>query len=806
MKRRRVTAFDGGQLWFCYFFSNASTKCCRARRIFFGHSTSATAGRVGKAQQADRVSEQAVIRTELHGPAPGPARDFAVGAALVQPSLNRISIDGRIAQVEPKVMQVLILMASRPGTVIAREVFLETVWAGTTGDDYLLNRAVSELRKIFGDDAQAPRYIETIRKTGYRLVAPTAPAKVVAAVASEPARPAIQDARPESQASRESKLEPASEATPPARTSRTFALGAIVGGAVLSLAALVVFLALGPLARDPAHTTGGIAQSYDILPLTSFVGRELDAALSSDGSRVAFVWDGGEAGGAFDVYVKTIGSEAVLNLTGSAANERYPVWSADGRFLLFSRLDESGAAIMRVSALGGAATRAVADASMSDVRGMSLSAEGEWVAYAGRPHAAAPFRIVLASLETGEQRVLTTPEPGSLGDIDPMFSRDGRSLVFVRGVNEVTKDLYVATLAGEAPQRITFDNRKINGLAWSPDGERLLFTSTRSGMYSLWSVPAHGGEPQLATIGDESVQRPVTAPGIAQVAFEEWIHRAQLRRIDVTRGIAIEAGGYAGSTRWDSAPSYSPDGARIAFTSNRSGPPGIWISDRDGRNPVQIAHLDGAFIGRPAWSPDGRSVAFDASPEGQTSIFVVAADGGAPRRVTTGPGDSRNASWSRDGAWIYFESNRSGAWRIYAQPAAGGKPTEIAPGVQPRESIDGAWLLYAKPDTRGLWRRPRASWHEDAAGLEESLFADLAIQDGANWVPGANGVYFVRRPTDSQPTVSYFDYARRSMTEVVVLSPSFEGWGLDLSPDGQELVLSELLMQDSDLRLAVPRG
>src|SRR5687768_14689068 len=72
----------------------------------------------------------------------GPA-NFSAGEALIQPSLNRISIRGRIAQVEPKVMQVLILMAERPGTVISRETFLDTVWAGTVADDYLLNRAVS---------------------------------------------------------------------------------------------------------------------------------------------------------------------------------------------------------------------------------------------------------------------------------------------------------------------------------------------------------------------------------------------------------------------------------------------------------------------------------------------------------------------------------------------------------------------------------------------------------------------------------------------------------------------------------------
>jgi Tol biopolymer transport system component/DNA-binding winged helix-turn-helix (wHTH) protein len=769
-------------------------------------------GGVSEQTAIGKIDEALEERAARGGPA-----NFSAGEALIQPSLNRISIHGRVAQVEPKVMQVLILMAERPGTVISRETFLDTVWAGTVADDYLLNRSVSELRKIFDDDPQAPRYIETIRKSGYRLIAPIAPAKVAAAIASpaadEPAtgRPArggtvAAGTVPDSTvAVAPPSGAPLAGATSSPGTlsifrSRPVWYGLAVAGVVVAAAAVFLW---GP--RTPAGTSG-IAENYDVLPLTSFVGREFEPALSPDGSRVAFIWDGG--GGAFDVYVKTIGSEDVLNLTDSPADERFPLWSADGRSVLFARTDDTGIAIMRVSALGGGVTRVFGHEAASDLRGMSLSPDGTRIAYAGRENAASPYRIFLARLDTGEKRIVSSPEPGSLGDIDPRFSRDGQSVAFVRAVNEVTKDVYRASLDGGEPTRLSFDNRKINGLAWSPGGERLLFTSTRSGMYGLWSADPDGNDLRQIVLGNEDVHQPATAAGVDAIAFEQWMHRSQLRQIDLVRRTQADAGQYIQSTRWDSNPAWSPDGERIAFVSNRGGPHSIWVSRRDGRGAVQIAGFGGAFIDNPAWSPDGALIAFDGSPEGETAIFTVSPEGGTPRRITHGPGDSRNPAWSRDGAWIYFESNRSGEWRLYAQPATGGTPIAVTagPGINARESADGKQLLYSKPDMRGLWQRPREDWGEGIAGGSEALLiAALEPQDGTNWAPASDGIYFVRRPAEGTPTLSWFDPVDSSATDILALSPSFEGWGLDLSPDGTRLIFSEPTGQQSDLRLAVPR-
>jgi Tol biopolymer transport system component/DNA-binding winged helix-turn-helix (wHTH) protein len=762
-----------------------------------------------------KIEEAAAERAARSGPA-----NFAAGEALIQPALNRISIHGRITQVEPKVMQVLILMAERPGAVISRETFLDTVWAGSVADDYLLNRAVSELRKIFDDDPQAPRYIETIRKGGYRLIAPIAPAKVAAAVA----RPAPEGAAPEGNGNApegtpegntpvgdapEGKTAAAPQAgTPPAAatlapaTPRIFrsvpARYAMAAAGVLAVAAGLL------LGTRMLGTSPSIADSYDVLPLTSFVGREFEPAVSPDGSRVAFIWDGG--GGAFDIYVKTIGSEDVLKLTDGPEDERYPLWSADGRSLLFARWGRGGVEIMRVSALGGGVTRVFDDPAASEIRGMSLSPDGARIAYAGRENAASPYRIFLATPGNGEKRALSDPQPGSLGDIDPRFSRDGESVAFVRAVNEVTKDVYRMAVAGGEPTRLTFDNRKINGLAWSPRGERLLFTSTRSGMYGLWSVG--GGDLRQIFLGNENVHQPAIAAGVDAIAFEQWTQRSQLRQIDVAGRSQADAGLRIQSTRWDSNPQWSPDGSRVVFVSNRGGPHSIWVSRRDGRGAVQVADFGGAFIDNPAWSPDGALIAFDGSPEGKTAIFTVSPEGGAPRRISDGRGDNRNPAWSRDGAWIYFESNRSGEWRIYAQPAKGGAPVAVTagPGVNARESADGQRLLYSKPGMRGLWQRPREDWGtRSASGTEQLLIAALEPQDGANWAASADGIYFVRRPAAGTPILSLQDHAAASVTDIVALPPSFEGSGFDLSPGDSLLLYSEMTKPESDLRLAMPR-
>jgi len=99
-------------------------------------------------------------------------REFWVGEWLVEPDLNRISKVEESRSIEPRVMELLVFLAERPAQVLPKREILRAVWQQTYINDDVLLRAISELRKAFGDDVRNPQFIETVPRRGYRLIAP----------------------------------------------------------------------------------------------------------------------------------------------------------------------------------------------------------------------------------------------------------------------------------------------------------------------------------------------------------------------------------------------------------------------------------------------------------------------------------------------------------------------------------------------------------------------------------------------------------------------------------------------------------
>ena len=94
-----------------------------------------------------------------------------VGEWVVEPALNQLSAAGKTTKLEPKAMALLCYLAERSGQVVSREALLAAIWPGVVVGDDSLTQAIIKLRKALGDVADAPTYIQTIPKRGYRLVA-----------------------------------------------------------------------------------------------------------------------------------------------------------------------------------------------------------------------------------------------------------------------------------------------------------------------------------------------------------------------------------------------------------------------------------------------------------------------------------------------------------------------------------------------------------------------------------------------------------------------------------------------------------
>jgi DNA-binding winged helix-turn-helix (wHTH) protein len=96
---------------------------------------------------------------------------FRLGDWLVEPQLNRVSNGDDAVHLEPKAMEVLVCLADHFGAVVPRRVLVDTVWSTEFITDSTLTHTVADLRRALADDARAPRFIETIPKRGYRLIA-----------------------------------------------------------------------------------------------------------------------------------------------------------------------------------------------------------------------------------------------------------------------------------------------------------------------------------------------------------------------------------------------------------------------------------------------------------------------------------------------------------------------------------------------------------------------------------------------------------------------------------------------------------
>jgi Tol biopolymer transport system component len=434
------------------------------------------------------------------------------------------------------------------------------------------------------------------------------------------------------------------------------------------------------------------------VPFTSLPGRELDPAMSTDGKQVAFAWDSGTDHN-FDIYVKLIGAESLLRLTTNLADDFGPAWSPDGRQVAFYRRLAIGAEILVIPAIGGPERKlGLSNASrLADYAGginhrLAWSADGKSLAIVDRESPHDPDAIFLLSTETGGKRRLTSPPAGYFGDSFPALSPDGQTVAFVRSGVQTRGDVYLSSVAGDVSkaelERLTFDDRLVKGLTWTPDGNKIVFSSNRRGTTGLWMTPSArtsetgsrlGREPtepeQLAAGGENAVSPSVSraaggaanhlvyarfemdtniwrTPGSGSAGGSRNSRGSIGERVQLTRIIS--------STRSDSAAQFSPDGKRIVFASSRAGSVEIWVCDSDGLHPIQLTSL-GTFSGSPRWSPDGQRIAFDAAfREGYKPIHIVAAEGGSPRLLTAGTFQNARPSWSRDGRWVYLAAGKSG--------------------------------------------------------------------------------------------------------------------------------------------------
>ena len=715
---------------------------------------------------------------------------FRVGDWLAEPMANRLTRDDDVQRVEPKVMEVLALMASQPGETVTKDQFMAEVWTGTVVTDDVLARCISELRKALGDSARRPDYVETIRKRGYVLIAPVEhDVEVDLAATFDPDEPTTLTVGGDGAGSEVTGLD-LRRPELPRRQRPALLVWGLVAAVLLSSAAAIAYRAgvagVRPLAARP---------------VTSTPGDERDPALSPDGARVAFAWDGdGMSEGAseqdrqFDIYVQDADGGVPTRLTNHPADDLSPAWSPDGARVAFVRCSVGGeCGVYAVDAQGGA-EQALVPAGSLDIEGLAWSPDGARLAFSGRNGRQGAFSLHIVPLDGSPPQRLTAPASTYPGDLEPAFSPDGRLLAFVRTEMDGRQDVAVVTVQGGRVRRLAREQKGVTGIDWTADGQEVVYAANRDGAAGLWRVGLDGKDPRWVSLGNDAGE--IADPSVGRtggVAFARQRVRSQIVEADADGRLRP----ILPSTRDDRQPAVTPDGTRIAFVSTRSGSHEVWTARADGSQAAQLTDFGGARVSGPHWSPDGRRLVVSARADGDADVFVVLASG-ETRALTDDPADDVAATWSRDGQWIYFASNRGDTWQIYRVPSAGGdaEPVTVGGGVAAAEAPGGG-LLVIRPDRRGLWRLPVVDGEiRDVRAVR--LPVNLSPADWAGWTVSGDAVYVLERRYDRAASVVRLGpNGRRERVAEVEDVP--EDSGLAVFPGGARVLLSRQDRADSDV-------
>ncbi len=285
------------------------------------------------------------------------------------------------------------------------------------------------------------------------------------------------------------------------------------------------------------------------------------------------------------------------------------------------------------------------------------------------------------------------PSPCDASAGQPHPDIGGEILYYCRDWPAVNGGIYLLNLASGRVRALTSDLAWNLDGAWSPDGTRIAFQSTREGRDDLFVVSLDGGSVRRLTDGRGFNEYPSWSPDGQWISFnssrdgvagssETGYHRD----VYVMRA---DGGGIRRLTRNAASNNFAawrPDGRTLAFQSDRAGTWDVYTMGLDGSSLQRLTHGGGGF---PRWSPDGSRIVFEAgTSDGPQSIYWLTVGQDDLHRATIGesvaPGDIL-PDWSPDGRWIAFTRSRSGGDEIFVVRPDGSGLTQLTNGPGDKE-------------------------------------------------------------------------------------------------------------------------
>jgi eukaryotic-like serine/threonine-protein kinase len=561
-------------------------------------------------------------------------------------------------------------------------------------------------------------------------------------------------------------------------------------------AAALVGLAVGALGARGVSGPASPAAPPSLRHLTHS-GSDYALDVSPDGRLIAFA---SHRDGRRRIWIKQVGRGAEAALTDGPGDDQ-PRFSPDGASILFTRSDGDSSSLYYVPAVGGPARRVLADA-----RGGDWSPDGQRLVFvrSARDEPGPAYLVGVAGARGEDPRVIHRLQ--ALAANVPRWSPDSRRVALTHAHGAALLWSILLLDVDGTPARVLEPPRPTGRLSpalWMDGGRKLLYSqadateSSTSGRLIVQDLGTGGTRTLMHVL---SLGSAVDLGGAGTVAFTVERLRGNLRELTLERG-RVTGGRWL--TRGDSddrQPSYSADGRRLVFSSNRDGGLDLW-SLLSPTGALERLTEGGGEDWDPRLTAAGKLL-WSSKRTGNFEVWSAEADGSVARQVTHDGVDAENPAVTPDGRWIVYASHhpaRRGLWKVHVD---GTEPQQLAAGNLglPEISPDGTLVLY------GAFSHPTSTLRVlrladgGAVPFEVRLPSVPRNETGfvhgrARWMPDGRAIAFVGMDAQGRTGVFVQDFvpgldtsARRRALAGFDAEAITESFGI--APDGSRMAIT----------------